>query len=167
MNPTANRFAPGLEARPHTAPSVVLDTNVVLDWLLFHDPGVAMLAGQLRAGRLRWLATAAMRTELVLVSSRPQFTDWAPDCEHILSMFDQWAENCAEAPNLAVRPGGLCCGDPDDQKFIDLAVAVGASWLISKDRALLALARPARAYGVEVLTPARWQQLAAPQPDSG
>ena len=50
------------------------------------------------------------------------------------------------------------CKDADDQKFIDLAVAVGAHLLFSKDRALLALARPAVAHGVRVLTPAQWQR---------
>jgi uncharacterized protein len=164
MNPMSSRPAPSLAGTQQPLPSVVLDTNVVLDWLLFRDPGVALLAAQLQAGQLRWHATAAMRTELARVVSRPQFAEWAPDCEHILSMFGQWAMVYGAAPSLVGRPGGLICRDPDDQKFIDLAVAVGASWLISKDRALLALARPARACGVEVLTPALWHQRAAAQP---
>jgi predicted nucleic acid-binding protein len=51
-------------------PSVVLDTNVVLDWLLFNDPSVAKLAAAVVGGRVRWLATAAMRDELTHVLGR-------------------------------------------------------------------------------------------------
>ena len=33
------------------------------------------------------------------------------------------------------------CRDPDDQKFLEAALAVRADWLITKDRALLELER--------------------------
>jgi predicted nucleic acid-binding protein len=33
------------------------------------------------------------------------------------------------------------CGDPDDQKFLELALASGARWLLSKDNELLRLDR--------------------------
>ena len=141
---------------PHAPPVVVLDTNVVLDWLLFRDAGVARLAGLLQAGRLYWHATALMRSELASVLPRRQFLPWSPDCEHILSVFDRIAMVCEEPHSVDGPTGRLRCRDPDDQKFIDLAVAVGAQWLLSKDRALLALAKPARAHGVQVLTPAQW-----------
>jgi len=50
----------------------------------------------------------------------------------------------------------LRCSDGDDQKFIDLAVASGAIWLISRDRAVLRLARRASAFGLAIVTPERW-----------
>jgi putative PIN family toxin of toxin-antitoxin system len=139
---------------------VVLDTNVVLDWLLFRDAGFARLADLLLAGRLRWHATASMRSELSSVLPRRQFLPWSPDCEHILSVFDRIAMVCEEPRSADVPTGRLRCRDPDDQKFIDLAVAISAQWLISKDRALLALAKPARAHGVQLLTPAQWLRQA-------
>jgi hypothetical protein len=37
-------------------------------------------------------------------------------------------------------------------------VGAQARWLLSRDRAVLKLARRLRAYGVEVLTPERWNQ---------
>ena len=40
---------------------LVLDTNVVLDVLVFGDAGARPLAEGLRSGALRWLATGAMR----------------------------------------------------------------------------------------------------------
>jgi uncharacterized protein len=153
-----------VDAMSLATPVVVLDTNVALDWLLFRDAGCAHLATQLQAGQLQWQATLAMRNELSSVLPRPEFRAWLPDCEHILSTFDSWAR-IVQKPPCAARPDArLRCRDPDDQKFIDLAVAVGAKWLFSKDRALLALLRPARTHGVEVLTPARWQQQVVARP---
>ena len=51
---------------------LVLDTNVVLDLLVFADPGVRALSEGLSAGRLHWLATHAMREELVRVLAYPK-----------------------------------------------------------------------------------------------
>jgi len=147
---------------PSGTPSVVLDTNVVLDCLLFQDAACAGISHMLRAGQLHWHATAAMRGELASVLPRQQLQRWSPDCEHILSTFDQLTQVCPEPPCAAGPTSRLRCHDPDDQKFLDLALAVGARWLFSKDRALLALARPAGAHGVQVLTPAQWQRLCTP-----
>jgi len=49
----------------------------------------------------------------------------------------------------AARPAGIrhdgkplpVCSDPDDQKFLDLALACGAAFLVTRDRDLLELAR--------------------------
>jgi putative PIN family toxin of toxin-antitoxin system len=142
------------------APVMVLDTNVVLDCLLFQDKACSRLSGMLLRRQLHWHATASMRSELASVLPRRQMQRWAPDCEHILSVFDLLANLCPQPPCAAGPTAKLRCRDPDDQKFIDLAVAVGARWLLSKDRALLALARPASVQGVQVLTPAQWHRLA-------
>ena len=44
---------------------------------------------------------------------------------------------------------GPRCTDPDDQKFLDLALHAHAKWLVSRDKALLRLARKARPLGLE------------------
>ena len=146
---------------PDRPVALVLDTNVVLDWLLFRDASCVGLAGPLQSGQLSWHATPSMRGELASVVQRPELQRWSPDGEHILSTFDRIAVLCAEAPSMAEAADRLCCRDPDDQKFIDLAVSVKATRLLSRDRALLRLARPARDLGIQILTPARWQQLLA------
>ncbi|HEY1610523.1 MAG TPA: PIN domain-containing protein, partial [Paraburkholderia sp.] len=47
------------------------------------------------------------------------------------------------------------CKDRDDQKFLELAHASGAAWLVSKDRAVLKLAkRVARDFGFRIAEPA-------------
>ena len=53
-------------------------------------------------------------------------------------------------PAFAVSPkAGVTCADPDDQKFIDLAVVHRAT-LLSKDRAVLCMAKRLHAQGVRV-----------------
>ena len=158
MSHSAHPTLPSSTGAASSAPAVVLDTNVVLDWLVFNDPICALLATRLQARDLIWHATSAMRRELTSVLPRPQLASWRPDCEHILSVFDLWALISIDAPS-ALGTMSPRCRDPDDQKFIDLALSLGARWLFSRDRALLDLAKAARARGLEILTPAQWQRL--------
>jgi uncharacterized protein len=137
--------------RPFEAPAAVLDTNVVLDWLVFKDAGVQALAAAVQSGTLRWLACARMRDELADVLARPQLQHWQTDVAAALAAFDRHA-----ALRPAPPPSHLPCRDADDQVFIDLALAAGCRWLLTKDRALLALARRARPRGLLVQTPAAW-----------
>jgi putative PIN family toxin of toxin-antitoxin system len=139
----------------HEAPIVVLDTNVVLDWLVFYDATCKVLADRLDAKQLCWHATDAMRAELCSVLPRPELAAWNPDGEHIRSVFDHLARLQPAAPALSGSTR-LRCRDTDDQKFVDLAIASGVRWLFSRDRALLDLAKPALKHGVEILTPADW-----------
>jgi predicted nucleic acid-binding protein len=143
---------------PHafmTAPLAVLDTNVVLDWLLFGEPCGTAVGAAITAGRCRWIATEAMRDELLHVLARGVLDDWAPD---LPALRDAWDRYCTVLPTPTVSgpAGHFRCTDPDDQKFIDLALASNASLLLSRDRAVLKLGRRLRASGVEVMTPATW-----------
>ena len=61
-----------------------------------------------------------------------------------------------EAVALAGAATRLRCTDADDQKFIDLALGYGARWLLSRDRAVLKLARRAQPLGLAVMTPDAW-----------
>ena len=141
-------------ALPSPPEFVVLDTNAVLDWLVFRDPSAAPLVEALETGRLRWLATAGMRRELAHMLVHPSLARWLPDSERVLTVFESYATLVEPDPPLA--PHGLRCSDPDDQPFIDLAVAQRARWLVSHDRAVLRLARRLRVHGVEVLRPVDW-----------
>ncbi len=128
----------------------VLDTNVWLDLALFEDPSAAMLRAALEGNQLRIIATLRMRHELADVLARPAVRAQAdlararrgldvrqPD--QALELFDAHARLVVEESRC-----GLICADPDDQCFIDLAIGQRAQWLLSKDRALLRLARRAR-----------------------
>jgi predicted nucleic acid-binding protein len=145
---------------------VVLDTNVVLDWLVFRNPEGLALGAALASGRLRWIATAAMRAELAHVLARGALDAWAHD---LSALWAAWDGCCAEVP--APLPAGPAeryrCTDPDDQKFIDLAVATGRCLLLSRDRAVLKLARRLRDAGIDVMTPGAWLAAAGTAADSG
>jgi len=134
---------------------LVLDTNVVLDLLLFADAATSPLRAALGSGAAQWIATAAMRAELARVldyahlQARMQYH--GRSAADVLADFDRQVLPVAEAPQAP-----LTCKDPDDQKFIDLALAQRAV-LLSKDRAVLKLRKRLRAQGVAVA--ATWDAL--------
>ena len=144
-----------MNRHPPETPVIVLDTNVVLDWLVFRNPELGQLSAAIAAGELYWIATASMRDELAHVLACGHLDAWQPDPSAIWA---KWALHCNESaePQLAVPLRRPRCTDPDDQKFIDLAVSAGARWLISRDRAVLKLARQLRGFGVGVISPDRW-----------
>ena len=138
----------------HAVRTLVLDTNVVLDWLVFRNPAVAPLGPALSSGRWRWHATAEMRSELELVLTYSSIDRWAPDREAVWATWSRWALIVPAIPTAPSTP--LRCTDPDDQKFIDLALQHGNSTLLSRDRAVLKLARRALPRGLAIQTPERW-----------
>lgn len=138
---------------PPSSPSAVLDTNTVLDWLVFQEPTVAPLALALESGALRWMACPGMRDELARTLGYRLLAKWKPDSERVLSTFDRLVCLQSKPP---VAPLHLRCSDPDDQVFLDLALAHGTRWLLTHDRALLRLARRARPIGLAILRPQDW-----------
>lgn len=130
--------------------SVVLDTNIVLDLLVFDDPERAQLAAALDAGELCWLATAEMRRELARVLGYPLIANrlaaLGREASEVLAAYDARARLVEGTPARAP----CVCSDPDDQMFIDLAVTHRAR-LVSKDRAVLTMRKRLAALGVEVV----------------
>ncbi len=143
---------PGSELK--SAIFVVIDTNIVLDMLLFRDSGVDGLQQLLCGGQFIWISTSGMLDELADVLTRSFARRWTVDG---IAVSAQARTLCrlVVAP-LALNPPAQRCADPDDQQFIDLACAWPATWLFSRDRALLNLADSARRRGVNVVTPAQW-----------
>jgi len=138
-----------------SVPSLVLDTNVVLDWLVFRNPVSAGLADHIEAGRSRWLVSTDIRNELAHVLGRGVGASFSPDMTALWATWDRLA--IAVEPRIPSGAGcRLRCTDPDDQKFIDLALAHGARWLLTRDRAVLKLARRCLPLGLQVLAPERW-----------
>lgn len=145
------------------APAVVLDTNAVLDWLLFDDPGMRPAAEAIRTGQLHWITCPRLREELVHTLRKPallaRLSATEADSEHMLSLFDALSHAAVDPP-AADAP--LHCRDATDQVFLDLALAHGAAWLLTHDRALRALRRRAAARGLAILPPADWRPLSGP-----
>ena len=136
-------------------PLLVLDTNVVLDWLCFADPGCETLALAIRSRQVRWIATPAMRNEIEHVLQRG-IRARRPVDSTVLEAWDKWASMTPTADGPL--PADLRCTDPDDQKFIDLALRAGATALLTRDRAVLKLARRARTHGLRIQTTLAWQR---------
>ena len=132
---------------------MVLDTNTSLDWLVFRDACMFSVAAAVQDGALQWLACAAMRDELARTLAYRSLVKWQPDSERTLAAFDHYARLLPTPPPA---PWQLRCTDPDDQVFLDLALAHGARWLLTHDRALLRLARRVRPLGLEISAPEHW-----------
>lgn len=136
---------------------VVIDTQVVMDWLVFRDPSCLALGEAVMLPRLQWHTTPRMYAELLHVLGRGVAANWQPDLTLIADHFQRHAQSRAEEVPSALHL--LRCRDPDDQMFLDLAIAVKARWLFSRDRAVLALAKRARAHGIQIITPLAWAKL--------
>ena len=125
---------------------IVLDTNIVLDVFVFADGAAVPLKAALEADGLDWLATQPMRDELARVLAYPKIvmrlSFYQGSADEVLSAFDRHARLVDVADKA-----GVTCSDADDQKFIDLAVARQAL-LLSKDKAVISMAKRLRAYGV-------------------
>ena len=129
---------------------LVLDTNVVLDLLHFEDPIAHPLRQALEAGRVRCVASPSTLEELQRVLAYPEFS-LAPARQSALLAAYQDLSAVEETGDTSVELP--VCSDPDDQKFLELAVASHAQGLVSKDRALLKLRRRC-APQFRIMTPA-------------
>ena len=143
LTPPATDVTQGVGAGPD---AIVLDTNIVLDLCVFEDARCASLRARLEARTLRWLATPPMREELLRVLDYPQvarrLVQRGIGVEVVMAWFDGLAHMQIPAPKAPYT-----CKDPDDQKFIDLAVAHTAQ-LLSKDHAVLCMAKRLQRLGV-------------------
>ena len=126
---------------------VVLDTNIVLDAFVFDDPAARALKLALASSQLQWIATKAMRDELARVLDYPKILPRLAfhqvSAAHVLAQFDGQATLVDSAPRATA-----ICKDPDDQQFIDLAVAHQAL-LLSKDNAVLCMKKRLLALAVQ------------------
>ena len=117
--------------------TLVLDTNIVLDLFVFDDALAKPLKAGLERGDWGWVATQAMRDELERVLDYPHIGSrlalYRLAAADVLAGFDRHAR-IVEVPAKA----GVTCSDPDDQKFIDLAVQ-HKCLLLSKDAAVLTM----------------------------
>jgi hypothetical protein len=103
-----------------------------------------------------WIFTFEMKAEFDFVAAKGFGERWPVDADALAAT---WARHgrAVDAPGPLGASERLHCTDPDDQKFIDLAVAARAHTLVTRDKALLKLARKALArHGVRVCLPQVW-----------
>ena len=76
-------------------PDIILDTNVVLDWLVFEHPSGLAIGHAITAGEVRWITSPPMQEELVDVLGRllylPTLMRWSERHGPALTNVQAWA----------------------------------------------------------------------------
>jgi putative PIN family toxin of toxin-antitoxin system len=140
-------------------PRIVLDTNVCLDLFVFHDPRWAPLLAALEQGAVTAVTRADCRDEYLIVLHYKHLPLDETSRPGAAARFDSLIT--VEAPSA--KPVRLpVCSDKDDQKFLEIARDAGADILITKDKALLKLARKTAQAGMfKIMVPEAWVKLTA------
>ncbi len=154
-----------VDARPQSAadhtvsPSmppqlVALDTNVCLDLFVFADKHSQAILAALEAGSIKAVTRADCRAEWLAVL---HYQHLALDDErraNVAAQFDRFIECVAPLESGTRLP---VCTDKDDQKFLQLARDAQVAYLITKDKALLKLARKVAKLGLfAIVVPNAW-----------
>jgi putative PIN family toxin of toxin-antitoxin system len=131
---------------------VVLDTNVCLDLFVFRDPRWAELLSALKNGTVSAVTRPDCRMEWLLVLNYPHLPLDNESRTRAIAEFDALIDcSVQNAPCTEIRLP--VCSDPDDQKFLELTRDTNADVLITKDKALLKLARKTVKAGLFVIMP--------------
>jgi uncharacterized protein len=142
---------------------LVLDTNIVLDCLVFRDQSTRELMAAIEARRAQVLVHQYALDELERVLAYPQCRLAATEQQQVL---DRYLAAATMAPmpdefsrdTLLLPPNFPRCRDRDDEPFLALAYHAQADGLVTKDKAVLKLRRKARKFGVAIfaLTELSW-----------
>ena len=128
-------------------PRLVLDTNVILDLLVFRDPTTEPIRLLLDAKLVDAVRSETSMLELVDVIQRPLFKLSREAQEIVLQT---WKSNSRMLENNAIEPAPFICRDTDDQVFLDMAYSIRPALLLSKDLWVLELRASAKHHGVEI-----------------
>lgn len=131
-------------------PRVVLDTNVVVSALLFHNGSLTWLRLAWQSAALDPLASRDTTTELIRVLSYPKFRLSDDEREDLLGEYLPWCETVV-VPDAMEVPH---CRDPFDRPFLALALAAKADALVTGDGHLLEISGDV---SVPIVTPATLQ----------
>lgn len=133
---------------------IVLDTNVCLDLFVFHDPRWAALLAAIESGAVEAITREDCRAEYLIVLHYKHLPLDETSRPLSAARFDALIKVVAPAESGVRLP---VCTDRDDQKFLELARDAGADMLITKDKALLKLARRLSKAGMfRVIVPEAW-----------
>ncbi|MBB6093975.1 putative PIN family toxin of toxin-antitoxin system [Povalibacter uvarum] len=151
-------------------PRLVLDTNVVLDCLVFRDPATRDLMTAIEARQVQVIVHQLAIDELERVLTYSQFR-LAADAQRLVLDRYLAAATQMEMPTgfsreaLLLPPGFPPCRDTDDEPFLALAYHARADGLVTKDKAVLKLRRKAMKFGVRIL--ASYEHFDTPAPPPG
>jgi len=144
---------------PKSATRIVLDTNVCLDLFVFRDPRWLRLMQALTDGEVEAVTRADCRMEWQIVLGYTHLSLNEAMQAAVRAEFDALIRPFPETSSDDSIKLPLC-RDTDDQKFIELAYQSGATMLITKDKALLKLARKTLKVGLfQIVTPEAWVDM--------
>lgn len=134
---------------------LVLDTNVVIDWLVFNDPFMNPLRFGVRDARIEVLTHPPAIEELKRVLAYPQLK---LNNERQQEIFASYLAGTTMSPmpsgfstKQLMLPGGFPrCRDRDDEPFLALAFHSKADVLASRDNAVFGLKSRAAKFGVTI-----------------
>ena len=111
-----------------TAKRIVLDTNIWLDWLVFRDESVSYLQKAVSDDRAEVVIDAACEAELERVLAYDFARHSLENAEQVAAMVEcrRIARRIDDVAPEAERKLLPRCADPDDQKFLELALAARA-----------------------------------------
>jgi putative PIN family toxin of toxin-antitoxin system len=134
---------------------LVLDTNVVIDWLVFDAPYMNPLRFAVAVNKVEVITHAPALAELHRVLGYPTLKLGAARQKDVFrhySVHARLAVTKNESPGEAALPRAFPrCRDPDDNHFLELALHAKADALVSRDNALLKLKRRTARFGFEIL----------------
>lgn len=137
-----------------TPTRIVIDTNVCLDLFVFKDPRWVALLAALEDGKVVAITRADCRDEYNIVLHYKHLPLDDASRPLAAARFDELITVVAPPESRVRLP---VCTDKDDQKFLEVARDAHAAILITKDKALLKLARRlAKAGMFKVMLPEAW-----------
>jgi len=145
---------------PAPKKTIVIDTNVCLDLFVFRDPRWASLLAALESGKVDAVTRADCRDEYLFVLHYPHLPLDESTRPDAAARFDALIRVVAPDSRAVRLP---VCTDRDDQKFLEIARDAGADILVTKDKALLKLAKKTLREGLfRIMTPEVWVKNEAP-----
>lgn len=143
---------------PAPAKRIVLDTNVCLDLFVFKDPRWDALLIALETGVVEAVTRADCREEYLVVLHYKHLPLDEASRPLSAARFDGLIKVIAPDAQPVRLP---VCTDRDDQKFLEIARDARADILVTKDKALLKLARKTAQAGMfRIMVPEAWLKQA-------
>ena len=139
---------------------IILDTNVCLDLFVFNDPRWQKIVEALESRTIEAITSAECREEWLAVLNYSHLPVTEATRADFIKRFDLTITVENPVPTHTILPK---CTDKDDQKFLEFARDAKLEILVTKDKALLKLARKTRALGLfEIMTPNAFLQTLVP-----
>ncbi len=133
---------------------IVLDTNVILDLIFWHDPKAEPIRQALDTGLITVLRDEETIIELAEVLARPHFLG---DETKAIEAVKAWCQQTAHIDNAAIATAqdhiSVRCRDPLDQKFLVLTLAGKAPLLVTQDKLVLKAGKKMARYGTITIKP--------------